>query len=174
MLATILRGAVGRDAFSTFDKWFAQPIKMQDFDAGRCTDFAEAGTVHPAYLFDMSARDLARLGLLYLRGGRWMNDQLLPEQWIADSLSPHSKAAHGYAAFTTAFGLMWWITRPELLGGFRCYAAFGGSGHGVFILPEVNAVIVHRNLDEATTPNWPDILPMLAKAATLCRSLAPE
>ncbi len=174
VLATILRQAVGKDAFSTFDNWFAQPMKMQDFDPGRCTDFAEAGTIHPAYLFVMSARDLARLGLLYLRCGRWMNDQLLPEQWIADSLSPHSKAADGYEAFTTAFGLMWWVARPELLGGFRCYAALGGSGHGVFILPEVDAVIVHRNLDEATEPSWPDILPMLAKTANLCRSLAPE
>lgn len=174
VLATILRQAIGKDAFSAFESWFARPMKMQDFDPGRCTDFAEAGTIHPAYLFCMSARDLARLGLLYLRGGTWMNDQLLPEAWIADSLSPHSKSAHGYEAHTIAFGLMWWVFRPELLGGFRCHAALGGSGHGVFVLPEIDAVIVHRNLNEAAAPSWPDILPMLAETAALCRSLAPE
>lgn len=174
VLSTILRQAVGEDVFSTFDSWFARPMLMQEFDAARCTDFAEAGTIHTAYVFVMSARDLARLGLLYLRGGRWINHQLLPEQWITDSLSPHSKAAHGYEDYATAFGLMWWVVRPELLGGHRCYAGLGGSGHGVFILPDFDTVIVHRNLDEATVPNWPDILPMLARTANLCESLAPE
>ncbi len=173
VLSTILHQAVGEDAYSTFENWFARPMQMQEFDPGRCTDFAESGSIHPAYLFTMSARDLARLGLLYLRGGRWTTDQLLPEQWIADSLSPHSKAAHGYEAYATEFGLMWWVVRPELLGGHRCYAGLGGSGHGVFILPDFDTVIVHRNLDEATVPNWPEILPMLARTAMLCRSLAP-
>ena len=122
----------------------------------------------------MSARDLARFGYLYLRRGAWITGQLLPEDWIAESLHPHSKAAHGYEAYATAFGLLWWVTRPELLGGRRSYAALGGSGHGVFILPEIDSVIVHRIRDEASTPDWGDILPLLAKTADLCERVASE
>ena len=65
---------------------------------------------------------------------------------------------------------MWWVIRVELIGGLRSYAALGGSGHGVFIIPELQAVVVHRNDGEATAPGWPDIVPVLVSTAELCRA----
>ncbi len=171
VLATILRQATGEDTFSAFNKWFAEPMAMQDFDPGRCTFFTEPGSTHPAYLFSMSARDLARMGVLYLAQGQWGNKQLLPAPWIAESLEPLSEVSDGYEAFTTAFGYLWWIGRSDILGGYNNYAALGGSGHCLIIIPDLDAVIVHRNNDEATTPDWTDILPMIAATVELCRSV---
>jgi CubicO group peptidase (beta-lactamase class C family) len=81
VLATILQRAVGVDAFQAFDEWFAQPMAMQDFHPQSCRFLTESSSIHPAYLFSMSARDLARLGYLYLRRGAWINAQLVPEEW---------------------------------------------------------------------------------------------
>jgi hypothetical protein len=65
---------------------------------------------------------------------------------------------------------MWWVMRDDLLGGLRSYAALGGSGHGIFIVPDLHAVIVHRNDGEAPVPGWTDIVPVLVSTAELCRA----
>ena len=171
VLATILKQAVGLDSFRAFDEWFARPMRMQDFDPMACSELFEDASQHPAYLFDLSARDLARFGHLYLCRGRWAGSRLLSDDWIARSLHPHSPATHGYEAYATAFGWMWWVMRPELLGGVPSYAALGGSGHGVFMIPDLQAVIVHRNDGEATAPGWSDIVPVLVSTAELCRAV---
>ena len=170
VLGTILSRAVGLDAFRAFDEWFARPLEMEDFAPSACRMLFEDNSRHPAYLFSASARDLARFGHLVLCRGRWAGRQLLSEDWIAQSLHPHSRATGGYEAYASAFGWMWWILRPELLGGIPCYAALGGSGHGIFVVPELQAVIVHRNDGESTVPNWNDIIPVLASTAALCRA----
>ncbi len=171
VLGTILGRAVGLDAFRAFDEWFARPLGMQDFAPGACKELFEDSSEHAAYLFSVSARDLARFGHLYLRLGAWGPRRLLSEDWVTRSLHPHSAASHGYEAYAAAFGWMWWTMRPELLGGQPSHAALGGSGHGVFLVPDSQAVIVHRNDGEATAPGWGDILPVLVSTAELCRSI---
>jgi CubicO group peptidase (beta-lactamase class C family) len=171
VLATVLHRATGLDTFRAFQDWFARPMKMQDFDPGACRYLFEACSRHPAYLFAMSARDLARFGHLYLCKGAWADGSPISESWVTQSVHPHSEATDGYELVATAFGLMWWVIRPEVFGGLQSYAALGGSGHGMFILPDIDAVIVHRNDGEATAPSWPEILPLLASTVELCRDL---
>jgi len=172
VLATILRRAAGLDAFRVFDEWFARPMRMQDFEPSACRSVFEPVSSHPAYLFTISARDLARFGHLHLCNGLWHGDRLLAEEWIAASWRPLSPAAHGYEAYATAFGRMWWVMRPELFGGLRSYAALGGAGHGLFVIPDLGAVVVHQNDGEATSPNWGSILPLLGSVAALCQACA--
>jgi hypothetical protein len=40
----------------------------------------------------------------------------------------------------------------------------------VFIVPDLQAVIVHRNDGEAVAPGWTDIVPVLVSTAELCRA----
>jgi CubicO group peptidase (beta-lactamase class C family) len=169
VLGTILERASGLDVFGAFDQWFARALQMQDFVPDACSTFFENASEHPAHLFTISARDLARFGHLYLCRGAWARARLLPAEWVVESLRPHSAAAHGYETYATGFGLLWWTLRPELLGGLRAHAALGGSGHGVLLLPELDAVIVHQNDGEATAPGWTEILPVLAQIADLSR-----
>ena len=42
-----------------------------------------------AYVFMVSTRDLARFGLLYLSGGRWRGERVVPAGWIERSTSDH-------------------------------------------------------------------------------------
>jgi CubicO group peptidase (beta-lactamase class C family) len=70
-LGTICEHATVHSIFDAFERDIAQPIGMQDY---RHTDgryITGPASVHPAYAFDMSARDLARFALLYLRRGSW-------------------------------------------------------------------------------------------------------
>ena len=172
VLSTIFRQATGLDVFEAFAKWFAEPIEMEDFDPQLCSYFSESVSSHPAYLFCMSARDLARFGLLYLREGKWKGQSLVSAEWIEDSIIGHSQATDGYEHFTTSFGLLWWNMRIDLLRGYNGFSALGGSGHGLIVIPTLDVVIVHRNLGESSEPNWQQILPLIGRTIEICERLA--
>jgi CubicO group peptidase (beta-lactamase class C family) len=36
----------------------------------------------------MTTRDFARFGMLYLRGGQWDGEQIIPTSWVDESLTP--------------------------------------------------------------------------------------
>jgi CubicO group peptidase (beta-lactamase class C family) len=75
---------------------------MQDY---RHTDgryITGSASVHPAYAFDMSARDLARFALLYLRNGSWEGREIVPAHWMDESTRSYSKAD-----YAPGYGYMW-------------------------------------------------------------------
>lgn len=82
--------------------------------------------------------DLAKLGQLYLNGGRWEGQQIVSSEWVRNSIAPHANAREGYD-----YGYLWWLQTFKVDG--RSVPAFGMSGSGgnkVFVLPEQDAVVV--------------------------------
>jgi len=64
-LGTIFEQETGAKIFEAFKKEIADPIGMEDFSVENCRYFYdEDKSKHPAYSFRMSARDMARFGLL--------------------------------------------------------------------------------------------------------------
>ena len=95
----------------------------------------------------MTARDLARIGLLMQRQGRWGERQLLPADWVAFNLQPF---AHYQANQDAAVpGGHWWLNRP-VDGAPRpwpdappdSFAALGHWGQALYVLPGEKLVIV--------------------------------
>lgn len=101
-----------------------------------------------------SCRDLARFGYLYLRGGRWAGGvQVVPEDWVAESLTPST-------ALNAAYGFMWWLNRSghwvqpsaplrvegdgQLVPGApeELYAAIGAFGQLIVVDPTSESVWV--------------------------------
>lgn len=91
-----------------------------------------------------TARDFARFGLLYLNGGMWNGERILPEGWskYVATLGPVQPAGNG-----ARYGAQFWI-----YGGLDGLAADafspnGGQGQYAMIVPSHNAVIVRRGFD---------------------------
>jgi len=143
-LGTIFRQETGADIFEDFDRRVARPLGMQDYRASAQRYIFEDVSDHPAYAFRMSARDLARFGLLYARNGKWKRRQILSEAWVRDSVTPHVEFATG------GYGYLWWTTRKDADELFGChtevgaFAASGSHGHLLCVLPKSDIVIVHR------------------------------
>ena len=81
-----------------------------------------------------SARDFARFGLLYLRGGRWGEHRLLSPDWVATAQLPRS--ADPDSDFFYAW--QWWVAGDE----FGTYEAHGYEGQLISVVPALDAVIV--------------------------------
>ena len=139
-LATIYNRKTSNDLFRAFENEIAVPTQMQDFELRHTYYHLEAqNSRHAAYPFRMSARDLARVGLLFLNEGRWEKNQILPTDWVRASTQAHSTFSIG------GYGYMWWTVPPMgRLGKLGTYAAAGFGGHRIYVVPGANLVLVHR------------------------------
>jgi CubicO group peptidase (beta-lactamase class C family) len=88
-----------------------------------------------------SARDWLRLGMLYLQGGMWNGEQLLPEGWSDFVRTPAPTSSGQYGAF-------FWLARssgwpiPE-----DAYFMAGSGGQYTFIVPTHDLVVVRLGHD---------------------------
>lgn len=98
-LGTIYEQQTGEKIFEAFEKRIAQPLQMQDFELDDGGHVTGESSIHPAYPFHMTARDLARFALLYLREGRWRERQILSRNWVEESTVAYSEANPPYPTF---------------------------------------------------------------------------
>jgi CubicO group peptidase (beta-lactamase class C family) len=147
-LGTIFEKATGVKIFEAFKKEIADPIGMEDFSLDDCQySYEEGKSSHPAYNFRMTARDMARFGLLYLRKGNWDGRQIVPEDWIEESTQAYSTVSEEMGV---GYGFLWNVVRPgSPVSNMLCdgQGAFYHTGVGIHILsvlPAQKLVYVHR------------------------------
>ena len=147
VLGTIFEKRTGMKIGDAFYQRIAKPIGMEDFQPSDVFYFGGPLSIHPAYHFEITARDMARFGLLYLRHGRWNDKQIVPEAWIEKS-SHASEMVKSDGADHGGYEYLWWVDYggvhfPEVsLPGI--YSARGNGAHYIFIIPTLDMVIVHR------------------------------
>jgi CubicO group peptidase (beta-lactamase class C family) len=88
---------------------------------------------------ELTARDMAKFGLLYLNNGRWKGQQIISEEWVQQSVKSFISPW-----YETNYGYLWWKTSILLLNGQRIdeYSAEGAGGQRIFILPTYKMVVV--------------------------------
>jgi CubicO group peptidase (beta-lactamase class C family) len=143
VLGTIFEQKTGTKIFDAFQSRIAGPVQMEDF---RVTDGEHSHgpeSRHAGYPLRMSARDLARFGLLYLRKGAWGERQIIPRTWVEESTRSYSDTG------TCGYGYMWWVTAdgkslPRVTLPDRSFWAWGTRGHYLVVVPSLDLVVVHR------------------------------
>ena len=97
-------------------------------------------SLYPAYHIRMTARDLARFGLLYQRGGKWNGKQIVPNDWIAKSTQTHSVLSEEWGI---GYGCMWYtLLKDEGYG--RGFFHTGAGVHMLAVFPDIKLVWVNR------------------------------
>lgn len=91
-----------------------------------------------------NARDLARLGLLYIQGGVWDGERLLSEEWIDFVRTP----APATAELGNTYGGHFWLPPDDQTDiPPDTYATSGNRGQYTIVVPSHDLVIVRRGLD---------------------------
>lgn len=146
---TIYERATGRTIFEAIAEDIAKPIGMEDYTPADGKYERGPESIHAAYPFRVTARDLARFGLLMLHRGEWNGRRLIDAAWVDESTRYHSDAT---LYSSDGYGYMWWVARnhnkfPHLPGvelPEGTFSARGAGGHFVLIIPAYGLVIVHR------------------------------
>ncbi|MHC4227161.1 MAG: serine hydrolase domain-containing protein [Planctomycetota bacterium] len=112
----------------------------------------------------ISARELARFGHLFLNRGKWKGKQLISTAWVDAATKAHVPASMPLEELSGAdgrgtYGYNWWANGINT-GGKRkwpgapvgTYAASGYNNNDMFIIPKWNMVIVRLGLDQRDFP----------------------
>lgn len=154
-LGTIFEQETGTKIFEEFKSKIADKIGMEDFSVSNCFyQYEDSLSMHPAYSFRMSARDMARFGVLYQNNGNWKGNQIIPSNWISESTTTYSILD---STVGVGYGYMWYTIPQEsafaqMLGASGFYHT-GVGVHIVIVIPDLKLVLVER-LD--TDGAWTD------------------
>ena len=174
-LGTIFERKTGRDIYDALDTDLARPIGMQDWDRSIQRKSGDTTrSVHRAYHVTLSTRDMARLGLLMLREGRWAGTQLVPRDWVREStraitpvseMNPTPRRAGPFG-----YGYLWWVwDGPHATGPYRgAYTGLGAIGQHITVLPALDLVVAHKTRPgqgrSVSHPEYLRLLDLLVRA----------
>ena len=91
-----------------------------------------------------TARDLARLGLLYQQDGEWNGERLLPKDWRRFVTAPSGPQPDGPFGYGAGF---WLFNKSDGIPA-DAFGAFGNRGQYLVVIPSRQLVIVRQGYDD--------------------------
>ena len=134
VLAQILSDRVGMSLPDYARKVLFEPLGITDWEwkndvRGRPLAFAG---------LRLRPNDLARIGRMVLNHGQWKGQQIVPADWISESIRAHIDTGEG-----PQYGYQWWAGKVDALGAKHEWSAgFGNGGQRLFLLPDLDLVVV--------------------------------
>jgi CubicO group peptidase (beta-lactamase class C family) len=122
-------------------RWFGYENSFVNMD-GIMTQSVSGGGHHGGGVF-INSTDMARLGLLFLRNGKWKNQQLISEKWINMARQPSKP--------NPEYGYLWWLNTNKKWSEVpqSVFYAVGYGGNYIVIDQEHDLVVVARWMDDA-------------------------
>jgi CubicO group peptidase (beta-lactamase class C family) len=133
LLGHIIAKAAGKpfDAFAR--EVLFEPLGITDWAWMRYRN----GAIAPAAGARLRPRDVAKLGQLFLSGGRWNGRQIVSSEWLAEMLAPRLGPDPYF------YGYQFWLGRSLDRGAEVKWAAgLGLGGQRLFIVPEYDLVVM--------------------------------
>ena len=126
LLSGILSTVTGMSAFDYGTRRLFRPLGIRP--AGWPSD--PNGVTHGWGDLRLKPLDMARIGYLWLNGGRWQNHQIISSSWMASAIQRHAHVLSG------DYGYGLWLNRELPL-----FEANGRGGQRITVLPERNMVL---------------------------------
>lgn len=163
IVARIAGEAVGGGA-DELERWMRaelfDPIGMHS----AVPRFDAAGTfVGSSYVY-ATARDFARFGLLYLRGGVWDSHRLLPAGWVDHARTPTTSELP--PGETRRYGAHWWLWDD----GLGTFGAHGYEGQRVMLVPALDLIVVR--LGKTPADHYDDLDDLLREIVDCFRGVS--
>ena len=138
LLGNILERVSGKPLEAFARETLFQPLGITDVEWKPYRN----GKIAAAAGLRLRPRDAAKIGQLVLNRGQWHGQQVVAADWIAQSITPRFQAV-GYFGGTLFYGYQWWMGR-SLAGNreIKWVAAFGWGGQRIFIVPELDLVMM--------------------------------
>jgi CubicO group peptidase (beta-lactamase class C family) len=164
LLSVILSKAIKQDAGDFAKRKLFDPLGIANY-----TWYADSdGNLHGEIGLHLTARDMAKIGILYLQHGRWGDTQIVSADYVQDSTTRHND---GGPPVNAGYGYQWWISKNG-----NVFFASGRNDQLISVTPNRNLVLAFaadsipggaggfvRNVVLPITAELPDPAPCVAQ-----------
>lgn len=144
--STNITSRILRDSFEDYQDYLAFPYKELFSKIGMHSVVFEldaSGTFAGSSYLYATMRDYTRFGLLYMNGGLWNGERILPEGWTDFTWTPGKGSDNGYGAYFRVNKGKEYANLPE-----DVLSARGHDGQYIFIVPSKNLVVVRTGFSQ--------------------------
>jgi len=150
LLSALIGKACGGCAWDICNEYLYKPLEVTSEKWTR----TKCGVSYPSWGEDitdfLSARDIAKIGLLTLHGGEWNEQRIVSGEYVKTAVSP-SEASGGYAC-------LWWLSD-------KGYHGRGYGGQELNVYPGKNIVAVVQATVTPSCKVYEDICEGIIKTA---------
>jgi hypothetical protein len=132
LLAVMLSKAIRQDSETSARQRLFDPLRIENYTWPVDSD----GYLHGEYGLALTARDMAKIGMLYLRHGRWADKQIVSEAFVRDSTTRHND---GGPPVKAAYGYQWWINTTKT--HLDVFFASGIKSQLIYVVPTLDLVV---------------------------------
>lgn len=118
VLSMVVRGATGRPIAELLSERIIAPMGLEYTPYYLIDGF---GTAFVLGGLNVTTRDYARMGQMFLQNGQYNGRQIVPEEWVAASTVPSAPTAAG----EIGYGYQWWIPQGAVEGEFMARGIYG-------------------------------------------------
>ena len=133
LLGEIIENTTGQSIDRFSGRYLFSRLGIDDYHWDKFSD----GRIQTDGGLHLRPRDMAKIGYMVLKKGRWNGDQIISEAWIRESTGRHIDAQG------IGYGYQWWIGKT--LSSTQPIEVLFASGHGgqkIFIIPQLDLVAV--------------------------------
>jgi len=137
VLSAILEEATGMSFLDYANENLFDPLQSEggSWSAMHSGLFLASGGLY------FKARELSKIGLLFLNEGQWEGTQIITEDWIQSSQEEHISTGGGIFP-NTSYGYQWWNTHVNVNGtSHSCFFAAGWGDQYMFIIPGLELIV---------------------------------
>jgi CubicO group peptidase (beta-lactamase class C family) len=139
VLSALIQRACGENTLNFAQEHLFGPLDISEYRWQK----GHNGYLNGSWGLALTPRNLGKIGYLFLNGGVWNGQQIIPEDWVEKSTDPYYSVPDPLEPWGLEYGYLWWLHKD---GPF---AAQGTKGQFVYIIPDQDLVVV-------ITANIPD------------------
>jgi CubicO group peptidase (beta-lactamase class C family) len=128
ILSAILEKATKMKTQDFAEKYIFRPLGISDY----YWETDPSGNANGGWGLQLTPRNMAKLGYLYLKQGQWEGQQILSKHWIQTATQKHMDTDK-----KLGYGYQWWIYPHP-----GSYTALGVYGQTILVFPKENMIVV--------------------------------
>lgn len=136
VLAGIIERRTGKPLDAYAEEALFAPLGITDYEWLGSSLWPDGTSPSAASGLRLKARDLAKIGSLFLNRGQWQGQQIVPAEWVALSTQRHVEDIAWSAGGIYGYGFMWYPGRVQGDNGYPVVRAMGNGNQRIFILPD--------------------------------------
>ena len=132
VLSALISQACEMDTLEFADQYLFNPLGIINYR----WEQNEEGNPNGSWGLELTLRDMAKFGYLYLNNGEWDGEQILPPDWVELSSRRYHQVPDPLVPWNLYYGFLWWVH------GDGFYAAHGYKGQFIYLAPQYDLIVV--------------------------------